>query len=114
MGQSDKIGKQRKRVMGGKKGMGCAKPGQGTLAVEGVGFARPSKPQDSGLTIRMEVDRCLDPNPKLAKVLPKPTRRSAITRRFPLLPNVERTGMPSGDGVARQRAPVGDSLNNEQ
>ena len=90
MGQSDKIGKQWKRVMAGKNGMGCAKRGQGTVAVEGVGFARPSKSQASGLTIRTEVDRCLDPNPKLTKVLSKPTRGGAITtRRFPLLYNVE-------------------------
>jgi len=44
----------------------------------------------SGLTIRMEVGRCLDPNPKLATVLSKPTKRGSITTRwFPLPPDVK-------------------------
>ena len=63
----------------------------------------------------MEVGRCLDPNPKPTRVLSRPTNRGAITTlRFPLLPNVERIAVFSGDGVARQRTPVGDPLNNQQ
>jgi len=71
----------------------------------------------------MEVRRCLDRNPKLARVLSRPSRRileantkrgTIATRRFLLPPNIERTGESSGDSGARQRAPVGDPLNDEQ
>jgi len=69
----------------------------------------------SGLTTRKGVGPCPDPNPKPGRVLSIPTKRGIIaTRRFPMLPNVERTGVSSGDSVARQRALVGDPLNNEQ
>ena len=104
--------------MTGQKGKGGAKPGRWTVTVEGVRFGRPSD-----LTIRMEIGRCLYHKPKLTRVLSIPTRRilkltakrgSIATRRFPLPPNIERTGISSGDGVARQRAPVGDPLNDEQ
>jgi len=102
----DKIGKQRKKLMTGQKGMGGAKPGEGKRSIEGVRFGRPSNPQASGPTIR---------NPTLTTVLSISTKRGTIaTRRFPLPPNVGRTGVSSGDSVARQRAPVGDPLNNEQ
>jgi len=103
--------------MPGRKGMGGARPGKGTVTEEGVGFGRPSD-----LTIRMEVCRCLDHNPKLAGVLSipsyrtrgVPTKRDALsTRQPPSTPNIERTGVSSGDSVARQRAPVGDPSNDE-
>jgi len=69
----------------------------------------------SGPTIRKEVGLCLDLNLKPIRVLSMPTNRGALTiRRFPLVPNVEPTGVSSGDGVARQRTPVGNPLNNEQ
>jgi len=95
--------------MVGEKGMGCAKPGQGADTVMGQ---IEKALMTSGLTIWIEAG--LDP-PKPTRVLSKPTKKSSIaTRWFPLLPNVERTGVSGGDGVARQCAPVGDPLNNEQ
>jgi len=65
----------------------------------------------------------LDRSPKLAGVVSIPSRRileastkrdTIVTRQFPLPPNVEQTGVSSGDSAARQRAPVGDPLNDEQ
>ena len=44
-----------------------------------------------------------------------PTRKgTAITRQLPSAPSFELGGTPGDDGVARQRALVGDSLNDEQ
>jgi len=72
--------------------------------------------------IPMGIDRSLDPNLILARVRPTLTNRShgvlttegtTATRQLPSSPNSERTDT-SGDGGARQRAPVGDSLNDEQ
>jgi len=72
---------------------------------------------------RMEIINYLHHNPRLARlpsipsgrILEATTKRGTIgTRRLPLPPNVERTGVSSGDSVARQRAPVGDPLNDEQ
>jgi len=104
--------------------MGGAKPGQGTVTVEGVRLedlnASGLRPQC--LTIRMEIDRCLNRNP-IATALSIPTRRthevptkrgSIATRRSPLPPRVEQTDVSSVDSMARQRAPVGNPLNNEQ
>jgi len=71
----------------------------------------------------MEIGRCLDHNPRLARVhsipscriLEASTKRETIaTRRFPPPLIVEQTGVSSGDSLARQRAPVGDPLNDEQ
>ena len=92
-------------------------------AVYHAPHGRLSKPQASDLTTRMRINRCLDHDPKLATVLSIPTRRTQevptmrgtiATRRFPLPPNIERTGMSSGDGMDRQGAPVGYPLNDEQ
>jgi len=111
------MGKQRKGVMPGQKGKGGAKPGKGMVTVEGVRLGR-----SSGLAIRMEISRSLD-NPRFARIISIPSRRilgvttmrrTNPTRRFPLPPSIEQTGVSSGDSVARERASVGDPLNNEQ
>jgi len=71
----------------------------------------------------MEIRRYLDRNPGLARVLSRPSRQileastqrgPIATRRFPLPPSIEQTGVSSGDSGARQRAPVGNPLNDEQ
>jgi len=71
----------------------------------------------------METGCSLDHNPRLARILSIPSRRTRgvptkrdvlAIRQFPSVPNVEQTGASSGDGVTRQRAPVGDPLNDEQ
>ena len=81
----------------------------------GNGYRRWGQIQKALEGLGLTIGCCLDPNPKPTRVLSIPTKRGAIaTCRFPSLPNVERTGASSGDGVARQRALVGDPLNNEQ
>ena len=55
----------------------------------------------------MEIDRSLNPNPKLAGVHP------TFTRGTPSAPGSELTDMSGDDGIVRQRALVGDSLNDE-
>jgi len=71
----------------------------------------------------MEISRSFNYNPRLARVVSIPScqilgvttkRRTIATRRFPLPPNIERTGVSSGNSGACQRAPVGDPLNDEQ
>jgi len=71
----------------------------------------------------MEIDRSLDPNPKVGRApsvlihgIPPTSRKGATTIcRLPQsAPNVERGGTPGGDSGARQGALVGDSLNDEQ
>jgi len=75
------------------------------------------------LAIRMEISRSLDYNPMLARVVSVPScqilgvtteRRTIATRQFHLPPSIERTSVSSGDSMARQRAPIGDPLNDEQ
>jgi len=78
--------------MPGQKGMGSVKPGQGTVTVEETRFGRPSDP-----TIRMETGRCLDRNPRIARVL-----------------SISCCCVFGGDSVARHRAPVGDPLDDKQ
>ena len=72
--------------------------------------------------IPMGIDHCLDPNPILARVRPALANRShgvlttegtTATRQLPSSPSSERTNA-SGDGGVRQRAPVCDSLNDEE
>ena len=101
--------------------MESAKPGQGPVAVEGGQIRKPSKSL-TGLH-RIDIDCCLDRNPKLATVLFIPTRRThegstkrgiIPTRWLPLPPNVERTSVSSCNSATRQRALVGDSSNDEQ
>ena len=69
------------------------------------------------------IDRNLDSNPRLARAFSIPihqvqrihTGRGAITvRQFPSAPKIDRTLTSGDDGAARQRAPVGDSLNDKQ
>ena len=104
--------------MPGQKGRGGAKPGRGTITVEGVRSGRPS-----GVAIRMETSRSPDYHPGLARVLSIPSRRiieagtkrdTTVIRRPSLSPNIEQSGASSGDSGARQRTPVGDPLNDEQ
>ena len=67
------------------------------------------------------IDRSVNPNPILARVCLKLadrshgvcTREDTTAIRQPPAPKFERTGV-SGDSSARQRAPVGDSLDDEQ
>ena len=70
----------------------------------------------------MGIDRCLDPNPILARVRPTLANRShrvlttedtTATRQLPSSPSSERTD-GSGSSGPRRRTPVGDSLNDEQ
>ena len=72
--------------------------------------------------IPMGIDPSFDPNPILARVRPMLANRShgvltsegtTAIRHFPPTPSSERTDS-SRDSGARQRAPVGDSLNDEQ
>jgi len=79
--------------MPGQKGRRGAKPGQGTVTVEGVRLGRPS-----GLAIRMEISRSLDYNARLARVVSIPSHRilgvttesrTITTRRFPLPLSIE-------------------------
>jgi len=69
----------------------------------------------------MEIGRSLDHNLRLARVLSSHQILEASTKRgtiatcwFSLPLNIERTGVSSGNSVACQRAPIGDSLNDEQ
>ena len=72
----------------------------------------------------MGIDGSLNPNPELAReVQPTSTHRTrgiptrngtATTRQFLSGSGSERTDSPRVDGVASQRALVGDSLNDEQ
>jgi len=67
-----KIGKQRKRVMEGQGGWDA--PGQGRNNYRRRGKVRKFfKASASGLTIRVEADRC---HPKLARVLFIPSHRT--------------------------------------
>lgn len=92
----------------GQKRMGGARPGQGTVTVERVKFVR-----SSDLIIRMEIGRCLDHDPELSRVLSIPSCR-ILGVILPLPHNTERASLSSGDGAARQRAPVDNPLNDEQ
>ena len=85
---------------------------------EVIRFGRPSD-----LTIQTETSCCLDHNPKLARGVSIPTcrtregptnRGTIVIRRFPSPPKFERTGLSCGNSVARQRASVGDPLNDEE
>ena len=66
----------------------------------------------------MEIRHSL--NPKPAGAFPTPTNRAhgtptrMVTLRLLLAPNFELIDTPGDDGVTRQRAPAGDSLNDEQ
>ena len=71
----------------------------------------------------VETDLSLNHDPQLAGVLSVITSRThgvhnsastIATRRFPSIPDAERPDISGDDSVARQCAPVGDSLNNEQ
>ena len=70
----------------------------------------------------MEIDRSLDPNPILTRFCPTLADSShgvfardgtTATRQLPSSPSSERTDT-SRDSGARHRAPVSDSLNDEQ
>ena len=98
--------------------MGKVKLEQGRVTPESVRFQRLLD------LLLMEVDRSLRPNyPRSARVysiLTRRTRRTsarnAITtiRRPPTAPSFERTHTSGDEAVARKRALVGDSLNDEQ
>jgi len=101
-----------------QKGRGGAKPGQRMVTVEGVRSGRPS-----GIALRVEISRSLNYNHRLTRVLSIPSRRileastkrgTIVTHQFHLPPIIEQTGVSSGDGATRQRAPIGDPPNNEQ
>ena len=71
----------------------------------------------------MEIDCSRNTNPKLARVLSLPIRQvhrvhgrkgTAITRPLPSVPSFELTGMWGSNRVARQRALICDSLNDQQ
>ena len=72
--------------------------------------------------IQMRIGRSLIPNPKITRAHSKAIRRTHrvsvrkgnITCRHPSGPNLERAEMPGGDSVARQRALIGNSLDDEQ
>ena len=72
--------------------------------------------------IPMGMDRRLDSNPELARVLPMPNRQThavfarkgvTLTHKLPSAPGFERN-MPGDDSVTCQRTLIGDSLNDEQ
>jgi len=72
--------------------------------------------------IPIEFDRRFNPNPKIARVVSVLVHRThgvpngegtAITRRRPSIPGLERTGTSSDDSVARQRALVSDAFDDE-
>ena len=82
------------------------------------GGGKGSQPEQSGTNrgnhqilknpsdlVLMEIDRSLDPNTE---------KGTGTTRRLASTPKVERTGISTDDGVARQRALVGNSANDEQ
>jgi len=71
----------------------------------------------------MEISRSLDYSSGLARVVSIPSsrifeacieRNTTFIRQFALPPNIEQTGASTGDGVTRQRAPVGNPLDDEQ
>ena len=87
------------------------------MTVKGIRSSRPL------YHILLEIDRSLSPGPEFAGVhlvLIHRTHKSltmggtATTRRPPSAPNFERIETLGDDSVARQRALVGDSVNNEQ
>ena len=103
--------------MVGPKEAGTSLSEQGVVTVETVIFRRPSDiPQ-------VEIDRSCNPNFKLARVLfisirrthGVPTRKGVTTsRQLPSIPSYELTQMCGDNRVARQRALIGDSLNDQQ
>ena len=71
----------------------------------------------------MEINRSLDPNRTLVRVRsvlihrtrePHTSKSTATTRRHPLALSLKLTEMSGGDSIARQRAFIGNSLNDEQ
>ena len=71
----------------------------------------------------MEFERGVDPNAKLVRALSILVRRvhgvstgkgTTAIRRLPSAPEAEGTGVSGRDTGARQRALIGDSLNDEQ
>ena len=71
----------------------------------------------------MEVDRSLDRDPKFTRPISMLLCKThgvrtewvtIATCRMPSGPNVDRTGVSRDDCVARQRALVGDAIDNQQ
>ena len=93
-------GKHRKRLKGPKPGVRLETP----------------------LDVLMEMDRGIALVPSLVRALRRkvrlvhrvPTKRPAAARHPPLALKVERAWVPRRDAVARQRALIGDSSNDEQ
>ena len=93
---------------------------KGTMKVEN-GNRNPSVSLGSDL-IQMKIGRSLIPSPKVTRAHSKTirrTRRVSIRKgnvicRHPSGPNLKRAEMPGSDGVARQRALIGNYLDDEQ
>ena len=99
----------------GPKEVGKVGPGRGEITAGRVRFGGPLD-----TAIRVETDLSFNCDPLPASVLSVTVCRVhgihsiIVSHRFPSTPDLERTDISGDDSVTRQRAPVGDSLDDEQ